>query len=159
MSLYPWPTDLLLAREVAVSGSGPLSATSHESVRQYERGLATPVGEGLWFDGVDESGDRKLGLHPTPGAVGAIDLEYVYRPAALVNDSDEPSWMPAPFHKGLPYSALAVYFETVEDNPELAKWNQEKADAVASELRSYDIERGSGNGVFAAPVVGWTTAR
>lgn len=98
-------------------------------------------------------------LYPTPGSVAAIELEYVYRPAELVNDADEPSWMPAAFHKGLLWAAPALYFETVEDNPELAKWNQEKADLVVSELQHYDIERGDGHGVFQAPVVGWTAAR
>jgi hypothetical protein len=112
----------------------------------------------VWFDGVDDSGDRKLALYPQPSS-GSIELEYVYRPGALINDGDQPSWMPPPFHKGLLWSVAAIYFETVEDNPELAKWNQEKADAVASELRSYDNERGAGNGVFAPAVVGWTAPR
>jgi hypothetical protein len=98
-------------------------------------------------------------LYPTPGTAAAIELEYVYRPGSLIAPDDEPGWMPPPFHKGLIYAAAAVFFEDVEDNPELAKWNQEKADSIASELRSYDNERGSGNGIFQIPVVGWTAPR
>lgn len=144
---------------IAVGGSDPFDATSQETVRQYERGGSRLAVDGVWFDGVDEFGDRSLALYPPPGSVLPIELEYVYRPPEMVNDADIPSWMPYPFHKGLLYSAAAVYFESVEDNPELGKWNQEKADSIASELRNYDIERGSGNGIFQIPVVGWTAPR
>jgi len=159
VAAYPWPEDLLLPRMIAVGGSAPFDFSSQETVRQYERGAATLAVEGVWFDGVDGSGDRKLMLYPPPGSVLPIELEYVYRPAEFIGNDDVPTWMPYPFHKGLLYSACAVCFETVEDNPELGKWNQEKADSIASELRNYDVERGTGNGVFQIPVVGWTAPR
>jgi len=143
---------------IAIGGSAPYDFASQETVRQYEQGGAELL-KSVWVDGVDDSGDRKLVLYPPPSAGLPIELEYVYQPPEFTEDTDVPTWMPRPFHKGLPYAALAVYFESVEDNPELAKWNQEKADSVASELRTYDDERGSGNGVFQIPVVGWTAAR
>lgn len=144
---------------VAVNGSEPYSASSLETVREYEQGRAVLVAVGAWYDGIDDTGARKLVLYPPQESAVSVELEYVYRPASMVDAGDEPAWMPAAFHKGLLYSAAAVYFEDVEDNPELAKWNQEKADAVASELRRHDIDRSAGDGVFQIPVTGWTAAR
>lgn len=158
VAAYSWPDDLLLTLSLSVGGSETWEAGDPESVRAYEQGSATFIGTGVWLDLPDNEGERKLNLYPTPAGGSAIELEYVYRPGAMVGEDDEPSWLPAPFHKGLLWIAASLYFETVEDNPELAKWNEEKADLVVAEISRYEIERRAGQGVFLPQIVGWTAA-
>lgn len=153
---YAWPADFMQVAALSVGGSETWEPSDPETVRSYERGGASLLGGGVWMDVPGEDGLRKLRLYPPPGDAHGIELEYVYQPAEFTQDSDEPAWMPRAFHKGLLYIAATVYFEDVEDNPELAKWNQEKGDLVIAELVHYDNERKTGQGVFMPGIVGWT---
>lgn len=94
-----------------------------------------------------------------PSSEQAIELEWAFRPVPMVADADEPTEIPEEFHPGLPWEAAATYFETMEDNPELAQRNQEKADSYINGLIAYGNERRAGSGVAIPQIVGWTAAR
>lgn len=145
---YDWPADLLLPIWIAVGGGEPWDVADAETIRQYETSQSSFFGIGAWYDAPGEDGTRKLKLYPTPGSALAIELEYVFRPEPLVNASDEPSEIPAEFHEAFLFSASVVYYETIEDNPELAQRNQEKLDLKVNELGRYDNERRAGRGIF-----------
>jgi hypothetical protein len=154
--VYDWPEDLLLPLSLSVGGADPWEATSAEAVKQYGTGSLILHRQGAWWDAPGEDGVRRLNLYPMPGDEDDIELEWVFVPPPMSGATDEPAWLPKPFHKGLVYEVAADYYETVEDNPELGQRNAEKMDALVAELTRYDNMRRSGNGVFQVPVVGWT---
>jgi hypothetical protein len=105
------------------------------------------------------SGGDELLLYPTPGSGGdTLELEWVFRAPELTVDepSGEPSELPPEFHAGLLSYCASVYYETVEDNPELAQRNNEKWELVVAEVQRYAVERASGNGIFQIPILGVT---
>lgn len=154
---YSWPTDFLLPVSVSLAGGEPLEIADRETVRQVEQGNLFLERDRVYYDGPDEEGTRKLHLYPAPTTAGeAIELEWVFEPAALVNDADEPSEYPRTFHPGLAYEAAAVYYEMYEDNPELGQRNLDKAEAHVNALIAYDNERQTAQGVFIPPIIGLT---
>jgi len=72
----------------------------------------------------------------------------------MVGDSDEPTEIPEDFHPALLPGASATYYETVEDNPELAQRNAEQFDLWAGELVRYDNQRRGGSNPFMVPILG-----
>lgn len=109
----------------------------------------------MWYEGTDSAGARALYIYPTPAADGdAITVEYVYRAADLSVDDDAPSEFPEEFHPGLLHYVASVYYDTVEDNADLAQRNSERFDGVVSELARHRILRKSGEGVFQLGVIG-----
>lgn len=85
-------------------------------------------------------------------------MEYVYAPAPLTVDepAGEPTAFPSYWHPKLVHFVAASYFETVEDNSEIAAVEQEKADLAISDLERYDNER-AGSGPFLVSILGETT--
>ena len=113
---------------------------------------------GVWYERADKEGTRKLYLYPAPSGGDSIELEWVYRPAPLsvAEPKGEPSELPDEFHPALLSEASAVYYETVEDNPDLAQRNSERADLWVGELTRYDNQRRSGSGSFRISILGAT---
>jgi len=147
----------LLALGVTVAGR-PWESSSRETVRQFENGELTLRSQGVWYEGTDESGARRLTLYPTPGSAVTLELEWVYAAPNLTVDtpSAEPSEFPEWFHPKLLHFAGEIYYPTVEDNPELGEIQKSKADLAISELVRYDNERGAGDGIFTIAIVGVT---
>lgn len=154
MAVYDWPEDLLLPLSVKV-GTEPWEPIDRDKVLALEHGDLTFQRNGAWYDGPTSAGVRKLHLYPPINGEVAIVLEWVFRPAPI-SGSEPPTEIPEEFHLGLLYESAAYYYETVEDNPELAQRNSEKADSVANELAAYDSERRLGRGVFMPAIQGWT---
>lgn len=152
---YEYPSDLLLVESVYVEGT-PYSAADREKVRQFEKGSPRLLDPGVWYDGTDESGDRKLTLYPVPSAGQGIELEWVYEgtPFNTSEPNAEPDELPEWFHPHLTYFVGEIYYDSVEDNPELAEAQRAKADAKVSDLIRYDNERQAGNGIFMPGIVG-----
>jgi hypothetical protein len=110
--------------------------------------------EGVFYEKADSEGTRKLVLYPAPGEGLAIELEWIFRPSAMALDEDEPSELPEEFHPALIPEVAATYYELVEDNPELAQRNSEKADLWVGELNRYDNRRRGGSDPFRVPILG-----
>lgn len=152
---YSWPADLLLPVKLTVAGR-PWAPADPGTVEEYERGLLRLGDEGVWYEEPDAEGGRAVHLYPVPQEEAALILEWVFKPAPLVADSDEPVEFPSLFHDGLVYEAAAVAFEGEEDNVELANYYTQKAEGRMRELMVYDNIRRSGSGVFRIPIVGVT---
>lgn len=151
------PGDYLLTGTLEVNGY-PVGSTDRDTVRQYEKGellLLEPV---VYYESTDESGNRVLAFYPELAAGTTVSLEYVYEPIPL--SSSEPSRGPSAFptywHSKLRYFAQEIYYETVEDNEELAEINRQKGDQAISDLTRYDNERQVGEGVFQVGILGET---
>jgi hypothetical protein len=153
---YDFPADYLLMVSVSLDGSDPLPAADPASVKQFTSGSLILEVDGVWYEAPDEAGVRQLYLYPTPDAAKSIDLEWVYRPTPMINNEDEPSELPEEFHPALLPEVAAVYYETVEDDPELAQRNSEKADLWVADLTRYDNERRAGDGIFRVGIAGVT---
>jgi hypothetical protein len=151
-----WPEDLLYVLSVTVAGR-PWEPSDRETVRQFESGELRMTGYGVWYEGTDKDGARKLYLYPAPAST-TLELEWVYEaPAFNVDEPNvEPSEFPAWFHEKLVHFVGEIYYGTVEDNPELAEVQKGKADLALSELVRYDNERASGDGIFIPGIVGVT---
>jgi hypothetical protein len=154
---YSWPEDMLLPLRVSVNGE-PWSSTDAETVEQFAKGSLILQEEGVWYEAPDNEGTRALYLYPTPDEALTLTVEYVYRPVDLnvSTPAGEPTEIPPEFHEALLPMVAAAYYETVEDNPELAQRNTEKGDLWISELMRYDHERRSGDGIFRIGIVGVT---
>jgi hypothetical protein len=141
---------------VAVAGV-PWAPSDRETVRRYEKGELKLLGEGVYYEGTDEEGNRTLNLYPTPGSAVELELTYVYAPTALNVDepSKEPTAFPTYWHKRLVHFVAADYYETVEDDAELAQVQQGKADLAVADLVRYDNERAS-SGPFVVGILGAT---
>lgn len=148
---------MLLVETVAVAGY-PWAPADRETVRQFERGELRRTGRGVWYDHVESSGIRRLFLYPTPSGGDTLELEWVYAGVPLKTDQPTagPEELPVWFHPKLVHFAAEVYYETVEDNPELAEKAKGMADLAVSELIRYDNERASGSGIFEIGIVGQT---
>lgn len=134
-----------------------LEASDRETVRRFERGELRYSGSGVWFDAPDDTGERKLNVYPAPGEAGqAIDVEWVFRPVPLAEDTSEPSEYPAEFHPKLLHFCAAQYYRTAEDSPELAEVNQRLAEEAISALMRYDNMRSSGEAPWRVPISGST---
>lgn len=153
---YTLPTDYVLPYKVAVAGV-PWSTSDRETVRQYERGELKLLAQGVYYEDSDEEGNRTLNLYPTPGGGSEIALTYVYAPTPLNVDepSKEPTAFPTYWHKRLIHFVAADYYETVEDDAELAQVQQNKADLAVADLVRYDNERVT-PGPFVAGIAGIT---
>lgn len=153
-SAYDWPEDLLLPLGLSVAGT-PWPPTDADSVERFERSELALQQIGGWYDAPDVNGARKLYLYPAPGEAGLeLKLEWVFRPTPLVDGADEPTELPEEFHPALLPEVASYYYETVEDDPELAQRNAEKADQWVVDLRHYENLRRVGSGVFKAPILG-----
>jgi hypothetical protein len=154
---YELPADFLLPQSVAVAGT-PWASSDRETVRQYEKGELTLQVVGVYYEGTDEEGNRALYLYPTPSGGDTLEIEYVYEPVPL--NIDEPSLEPVAFprywHSKLRYFAAEVYYEAIEDNPELAEVEKAKGDLAVGDLERYDNERASGNGIVTFGISGVT---
>lgn len=155
---YDWPSDLLLPLRLSVAGT-PWEATDPETAQRYALGELVLQREGGWYDAPGEDAARKLYLYPTPTtpAGNAIQIEYIYRPPDLVSQEDEPTEIPEEFHAALLPEVASYYYETVEDDPDLAQRNSEKADQWVLELRKYENQRRSGTNVFKVAILGVDT--
>ena len=151
---YDWPDDFLLPIAVSLGSRDPLEATDPATAREYASGSLALLREGAWYEAPSESGSRQIILYPMPGEGQAINLEYVYAPPPMTSDSDEPTEIPRPFHEGLLPAAAATYYETVEDNPELAQRNSEQLDLWVGKLVRYDNQRRGGSDPFMVPIAG-----
>lgn len=154
---YTWPEDLLLVESVTVAGR-PWASSSREAVRRFAAGELTLNDYGVWYESADDTGLRKLHLYPAPSGGDTLELEWVYGGPALMTDQPNgtPGELPEWFHPKLCHFVAETYYETVEDNPELAEQQKTKAELAISELIRYDNERGSGSGVFMPGIVGVT---
>lgn len=151
---YSLPADFLLPESLAVAAR-PWESSDLETVRQYKQGELILLPYGVWYERPDEEGVRKLYLYPAPGEAGlAVELEYVYQPVDLVNDGDEPSEFPEFWHPNLRFFAAQVYYETIEDNADLAEVFKGRADTAIGDLIRYDNERSTGNGIFQVRISG-----
>lgn len=86
----------------------------------------------------------------------ALQLEYVYSPPDLEDDGDKPTEIPEAFHPHPLYYVAALYYRTIEDNPELAKVHEDTFDQKVSELIRYGNRRRNGSGVFRIGIAGIT---
>jgi hypothetical protein len=125
-------------------------------VRQFISGALILQREGVYHERPDDTGARSVVLYPTPTGELAVELEYVYNPSPLTSDSAEPTEIPRPFHEAFLPAAAAVYYETVEDNPELAQRNAEQVDLWVGKLARYDNQRRGGAEPFLVPIAGVT---
>lgn len=146
----------MLPLSVTVNGV-PYSQSDRETVRAIERGKLIHRGDGLFYEQSDSAGVRKVYLYPAPTEAGQeIELEWVFRPIPLSEDTDEPTEIPQEFHPKLLHFVAATYYRTSEDNPELASYNAEKADLAVSELTRYENLRASGEGPWQVGISGVT---
>jgi hypothetical protein len=111
----------------------------------------------VWYEAPNANGVRRLYLYPPPDGA-SLELEWVYEAPALKADEANagPEEFPAWFHPKLVHFAAEDYYESVEDNPELAEQQKAKAEAAVSELVRYDRQRRSGDGIFTMPIAGVT---
>lgn len=110
--------------------------------------------EGAYYEADGEDGVKRVVLVGSYGSGLPISLRYVYAPPPMTADSDEPSELPRPFHEALLPASAAVYYETVEDNPELAQRNSEQVDLWVGRLVRYDNQRRGGSDPFMVPILG-----
>lgn len=152
---FTLPADFLLPFSVSVGGR-PWASSDRQTVRRYEQGELILQDEGVFYEATDEDGNRGLYLYPAPTSAVTVEIEYVYSPPPLNVDeaAGEPTAFPFYWHPKLLPFAAAVYYGTVEDNPELAAFNQEKADLAVSDLERYDNERATGGGSFLVQMPG-----
>lgn len=127
---------------------------SPEDARRFASGSLVLCRDGSYYEGDGEDGIKRLALVGSLGEGLSINLHYVYAPAPMTGDSDEPTELPRPFHEALLPAAAAVYFETVEDNPELAQRNSEQVDLWVGKLVRYDNQRRGGSDPFMVPIQG-----
>lgn len=153
---YTLPEDFLLPYRLAVAGT-PWAPSDRETVRRYEKGELKLLEDGVYYEAPDSEGNRALYLYPTPGDAVTLELTYVYAPAALNVDepSKEPVAFPSYWHNKLIHFVAADYYETVEDDAELAQVQQSKADLAIADLVRYDNERTS-PGPFIVGIAGVT---
>jgi len=145
-----------MVERVAVAGR-PWGSSDRETVRQFETGSLALQAVGVWYEQPDPEGIRRLHLYPTPSGGATLELEWVYAGSFKADDlNGVPSEFPEWFHPKLCHFAAEAYYETVEDNPELAEQQKAKADLAVSELVRYDNKRRSGSGVFRIPIAGMT---
>jgi hypothetical protein len=123
-------------------------------VRRYESGSLALIRDTVYFEDVGEDGIRRAFIYPTPAEGLALSLLYVFAPVPMAEDSDEPTELPRPFHEALIPAAAAQYFETVEDNPELAQRNAEQVDLWVGKIVRYDNQRRGGSNPFMVPIQG-----
>lgn len=152
------PEDFLLALNVSVDGV-PFANSDRETIRQFENGELVPTGRGYWYDYTDEEGTEVVKLYPAPESTSTVELEYVYcgldwSIASL--EKGVPSEFPRWFHPKLLHFMAAIYYETVEDNPELGEFQKGKAEAAAGDLIRFKNEREGGDGIFTVGIVGQT---
>jgi hypothetical protein len=153
---YSFPADYLLPISVKY-GTEPIGFSDKATVDRYAEGVELLLRDNaVWYERANEEGTRKLYIYPTPAEALALELEYVYRPVALEEDADEPIEIPEEFHFHPLYYVAALYYRSVEDNPELAEVNEKTFDLKVSELIRYDNQRRSGNGVFRIGIAGIT---
>jgi hypothetical protein len=124
-------------------------------VRRLERGSLRSH-DAYFYEKAGEDGTRKLYLYPAPTEATTLELEYVFRPAALVNDSDTPTEIPEDFHEKLLHFAAVTYYRTVEDNPELANDNERLVNEAIAALQRYDNIRSTGESPWTVGIVGLT---
>lgn len=147
-----WPQDFLLGVRVVVDGRD-FQPSDHSTAVKLESGALRLATHGVWYDHLDQNGDRFLGLYPE--SVGAeVKLEYVFAPVPLVGTTDVPSELPEVFHPRLLHFVAAAYYPTVEDNPELGQWHAEKAEQTIHDLAVYEGQRSAGTGVFNIGILG-----
>lgn len=125
-----------------------------DTVREYETGALRLGADRVYYEDPGEDGIRKLVFYPAPVEGQAVNLLYVFAPEPMTEDSDEPSEFPRPFHEALIPAAAAQYYETVEDNPELAQRNSEQLDLWVGKLVRYDNQRRGGSDPFMVPIQG-----
>jgi hypothetical protein len=142
-----------MAISLCVGGTDPWEPTDPTTARRFASGSLVLQREGAFYEKPDSEGSRKLVLYPAPGEGLTIDLEWVYRPDVILID-EEPNELPEEFHPALIPELAATYYELVEDNPELAQRNAEKADLWVGELNRYDNQRRGGNDPFMVPILG-----
>lgn len=155
-SAYAWPEDLLMVLRVTVAGQ-PWQAVSRETVERIQAGELALRAPGVWYEAPDEAGVRRLHLYPAPDGA-SLSLEWVYDPPPLKESADNegPEEFPAWFHPKLLHFAAEDYYESVEDNPELAEVHKAKSEAAVAELLRFDYQRRSGDGNFTIPILGVT---
>lgn len=153
-AVYGWPDDFLLPLQVSLEGGDPLDPADPTTVRQYERDTLSLLQDRVYYEAPGDDGVRRLALYPEPSDGLVIELEYVYAPAPMTADADEPTEIPRPFHEALLPASAATYYETVEDNPELAQRSAEQLDLWVGKLARYDIQRRGGSNPFQVPIVG-----
>lgn len=151
------PEDYLLALNVIVDGT-EFSSSDRETVRQFENGELSPTGSGYWYNYTDEEGTEIVKLYPAPESTSKIELEHIYCGLdwSIASLESIPHEFPRWFHPKLLHFMAAIYYETVEDNPELGEFQKGKAEAAAGDLIRWKNEREAGDGVFTIGISGLT---
>lgn len=75
-----------------------------------------------------------IALFPTPASVVTYFADYEFVPSDLVQDTDEPSWLPVPFHRILATGARAKEYEKSDDDrltAAMAMYTREKQNLLA----------------------------
>lgn len=152
-ALYDLPLDFVQPEWVQVGGR-IYDAGTESDVARFAAGELALHAPGVWY----VAGDRKqFGLWPVPGAeVQSVLAEYVFRPQALVLDSDEPTAIPEQFHPALIFYAATQYYGLVEDNVDLEVRNSERYDEQVARLRAFSIAQTGGNKPFRVGILGHT---
>lgn len=137
----------------------PVAPSDRGSIQRVEYGALVLQDDGAWYETVSAAGVRQLTLYPTPGSAQTLELEWVFSPPPFDSASPnaEPSEFPEWWHPKLVHFVAEVYYESIEDNPELAEVQKAKADFAVGELARYDNQRRTGNGVFRVPIAGVTS--
>jgi len=152
------PEDYLLASTVIVGGT-PFVESDRMTVRQFENGELLPTGPGYWYDYTNDEGATVVKLWPEPASTAKVEFEYIYCGLDWTSGSGEeaPVEFPRWFHPKLISFVAAAYYETVEDNPELAEVAKGKAEQAVSDLIRYDNERQGGGAPFQIGIQGLTS--
>lgn len=150
---YEWPSDFLLPLSLSLGSNDPLEPISPEDARRVASGSLALCREGAYYEVDGEDGMKRVVLVGA-GAGLSVNLHYVYAPPPMTSDEDEPTELPRPFHEALLPASAAVYYETVEDNPDLAQRNAEQLDLWIGKLVRYDNQRRGGSDPFMVPVLG-----
>lgn len=139
---YAVPSDYHRGLTLTISGR-TYTATDEEDGDELtvdRRWL--PPGTGVYWTDHDDEGNEVIGVHPTPASDGLEALlRYVYRPAVLVEDDDEPSVLPIEFRRGIVEYAKSLAYGALEDNSEQEAFYLDKFERIAARLAALRVSR------------------
>jgi hypothetical protein len=110
---YTMATGILAVLEVFKEGSSfPFERTTTEHIIRLRRGIETAT-SGVRYYATE--GASMFMVWPTPTEAEDVSFFYVPRPPELSSGSDQPTFIPAEFHKALEYYALWRLADTDDD--------------------------------------------
>lgn len=137
---YAVPSDLYRGLRLAVNGV-PYYLSDEEDAEQLTRGQRNAGSTGIYYTQFDSSGVESYALYPVPTVDGyAVNLTYVYRPAEMDDDADEPA-IPSEFHRALVDYARGVAYGSLEDHAELEAFYLDKFARAVAELKALRVMR------------------